>query len=116
MVSSHKIARREAENFEYFVFRKFTHFRFFFMILFPMFFLHTTKNFFHEGLRLLIRFQRFGIDSPRVRHENLERLGQKIDQKASLGRFLEHFEIGRPKFLRSKNLENVHRKFSLKIV
>ena len=65
-----------------------------------MLFFTPEKNFTREGLRLLIRFQRFGIDSPRVRHENLERLGQKIDQKASLGRFLEHFEIGRPTFLR----------------
>ena len=59
-----------------------------------------TRKFFHEGFRLLIRIQRPGIDSHCVRLENLERLAQKIDQKASLGRFLEHFEIGRPKILR----------------
>ena len=47
-----------------------------------------TKIFFPECFRLLDTFQHPGNNSPRVRHENLERLGQKIDQKASLGRFL----------------------------
>ena len=38
----------------------------------------------HEGLRLLIRFQQPGNNSPRVRHENLERLGKNLDQNGLL--------------------------------
>ena len=47
-----------------------------------------TKIFFPECFRLLDTFQHPGNNSPRVRHENLERLQKKIDQKASLGRKL----------------------------
>ena len=75
-------------------------------------FFGTTKIFFWECFRTSNAFGRPGNYSHRVRLENLERLGQKIDQKASLGRFLEHFEIGRPKFLRYKIwkffIENFH--------
>ena len=44
-------------------------------------FLHTPKNFICEGFRLSNDFQRTGIDSHRVRLENLERLGQKSTKK-----------------------------------
>ena len=38
----------------------------------------------------------------RVRHENLHNFEKNPDQNGSLWKKLEHFEIGRPKFLRSK--------------
>ena len=47
----------------------------------------------------------------RVRHENLHNFEKNLDQNGLLGKKLEHFQIDRPKILRSKNLENVHRNF-----
>ena len=38
----------------------------------------------------------------RVRHENIHNFGKNLDQNGLLWKKLEHFEIGRPKFLRSK--------------
>ena len=48
---------------------------------------------FNECFRLLDTFQQPGNNSPHVPHENLERLGQKIDQKDCLGDDLRPFEV-----------------------
>ena len=51
----------------------------------------------------------------RVRHENIHIFKKNLDQNGLLWKKLEHFEIGRPKFSRSKNLENVQRTFHWKL-
>ena len=63
-----------------------------------------------------IRLQWPGNQFYRVRLENLHNFKKNLDQNGLLQKKLEHFEIGLRKFLRSKNLRNFHRKFSLKIV
>ena len=50
-----------------------------------IFFLQETKNFVRGGLRPSNALQWPGEDAHRVRHQDLERLGQKIVQKDCLG-------------------------------
>ena len=51
------------------------------------------------------RFKSLGFRCHRLRHENLHNFEKNLDQNGLLRKKLEHFEIGQPKILRSKNLE-----------
>ena len=68
----------------------------------------SSSVFFAEAFR---RFKSHGFRCCRLRHENLHNFEKNLDQNGLLRKKLEHFEIGQPKILRSKNfekLENFH--------
>ena len=54
------------------------------------------------------------IGFPRLRHEYPHNFEKNLDQNGLLRTKLEHFEIGQPRILRSKNFENCRRHFHWK--